>query len=189
MGEIYRFTLPYPWKRYLRGVYLINFLAYLLAIILSWNSFIRIENPPHWYSFWSSLVAVGIIVIALTFLFRYVALNLDKIKAPIEVWVDEYAVHFRKGSINKELKMDGLKTVRVVLNDKKVLVETNYVKDKDWKRGWVVGFKRKNELAGANYKEFIEKVFLPFTEVVIERLKELNPGIEVMMVDERKKYK
>jgi len=40
-----------------------------------------------------------------------------------------------------------------------------------------------------DYKEFIEKTFLPFTDVVIKRLRELNPVIKVVIEDKRRKYR
>jgi len=185
---LYQFTLPYPWKKTLLGIYLITIGVYASLSVIFVYQDIQSGNIFK-ASFIAGYLILGLIMFGIAMAMRYILIHLDKIKAPIEVWVDEYEVHFRKGRAKMDFSMEGLKSVRVVLDDKMVMLETNYEKDEDWEKGWKVAFKRKNELELVDYKEFIERTFLPFTEVIIRRLKELNPGIKVVKEDRRKKYR
>ena len=186
---LYQFEIPYPWKRTLNGIYWITFGMFLVSIFLSWHAFVYTEHPPHWTSFYLSIFSFALILTGLALVMRYLLIHADKIKTPIRVWLTPYEIHFRKGRIKMDFSMQGLKSVRLILNDKIVMLETNYEKDEDWKKGWKVAFKRKNELAETDYRKFIEKTFLPFAELVIKRLKELNPEINVVKEDRRKRYR
>ena len=89
-----------------------------------------------------------------------------------------------------EFSMVGLKSVREIITDKIAMIETNYERDEDWEKGWKVEFKRENlDEKIISYKDFIAQRFEPFADVVIKRLKELNPNINVVKEDKRKRYR
>jgi len=186
---LFKFTLPYPWKKLLNGLSIVSLPVVIILFIFITYYYFYLHPNSDKIGWVISTILIFSIYIAIDVAQRYVLIHLDKIKAPIEVWADEYEVHFKKGRAKMDFSMEGLKSVRVVLDDKMVMLETNYEKDSDWEKGWKVAFKRNNELELVDYKEFIEKTFLPFTEVVIRRLKELNPGIRVVKEDRRKKYR
>jgi len=186
---LYQFTLPYPWKKTLLGIYVITIGVYILIILLAWNTFIRLKNPPHWYSFWSSLVEIGVILLIIGLVMRYVLIHLDKIKAPIEVWITEDGYHYRKGNYHTIWRFDNIKRVKVIMDDKKLLIITDYREKIGTQIGWQTGFKRKNELADIDYREFIEKRWMPMMKIILDKIKEYSPGVEVIIEDRRRKYR
>jgi|GEM_PF-1801758 len=186
---LYQFEIPYPWKKLIRGGFLVTSPIFFLSIVFGWYQFIFKPPSPDYFVAALIVALTGVLYIGLNLLMRYALIHADKIKEPIKVWATPYEVHFRKGNIKKDFSIEYLKTARVALTDKIVMLETNYEKDEDWKKGWKVAFKRNNELQDTDYREFINETFLPFTEIVIDRLKEINPDIRITRTDERRKYR
>ena len=185
---LYKLELKYPWRKLLRGIYILTVATwFLMFAIPAWAYYV-------WHSvsttfFINSIILLTVLYLVLTYIMRYLLIHVDKIQAPIKVKVTPEMVYYEKGRYKKEFCMDGLKTAKIYIDDKIAYIETNYEKDSEWYKGWRLGFKRKNELANVNYKEFINNTFLPMVDIIVERLKDLNPQIKIDMYDNRRRYR
>ena len=185
---LYRFTLPYPWKKTLGGIkwITIGILIVLLPIFIyqDWKrgALASIFNILGY-------VVLILIMMGIYFLMRYVLIHGDKIKAPIEVWITPEGYHYRKGNYHTVWRFDNIKRVKVVMDDNKLLIITDYKEKEGTMIGWQTGFKRKNELADIDYRKFIEERWKPLMRLILNRIKQYNPDVEIEIVDRRKKYR
>ena len=187
---LYRFTLPYPWKRTLNGIYWITFGMFIIYIALSWHAFVYTEHPSHWTSFYLSIFSFVLILTGIALLMRYVLIHGDKIKAPIEVTVTSERVYWEKGRSNLEFYLTGISDVKIEVDDKKAMIDVNYIEPVGSSQGWRLKFRRKDEFSSnKDYYNFVKETFPEFAKVVRERVRQLNSNIIIKVEDRRKKYK
>ena len=185
---LYRFTLPYPWKKTLSGIkwITVGILAVLLPIFIyqDWKrgALTSIFNMLGY-------VVLILIMAGIYFLMRYALIHGDKIKAPIEVWITSEEYHYKKGNYHTVWRFDNIKKVKVIMDDNKLLIITDYKEKVGTMIGWQTGFKRSNELADLDYGKFIKEKWMPLMNIVLERIKEYSPDAVIEIYDRRKKYR
>ena len=177
---LYRFTLPYPWKRTLNGIYWITFGMFIISIALSWHAFVYTEHPPHWTSFYLSIFSFALILTGIALLMRYALIHGDKIKAPIKVTVTQENAYWEKGRARFEFYLTGIRDVKIEVDDKKAMIDVNYIEPMGSSQGWRIKFRRKDEFSrNEDYHNFVKETFPEFANVVKERIRQLNPDVKI----------
>ena len=182
------FVIPYDWKGTLRGLFWIN-----IGIIVGFSLYVFILTSLGKLSLNDSqaqicMVGGYIIFIAIYLLIRHATVKYDKIKEPMRVWIYPDRFVFKS---NYEVvgKFTNIKRVEVTINDKVSRLQVWWPNpDRYGNTGWIYGLKKANVEKG-KYKYYIEKYWIPSMRVIVERIKELNPNVEVSWSDVRKKYK
>jgi|GEM_PF-3385793 len=181
------FVVPYDWKSTLRGLFWINIglLAFFTGglLLFIWSGILYMDQQA------TICTILGyIIIIAIYVVIRHVTVKYDKIKEPMKVWVKKDKFIFKKGNFELVRGYDNIGKVEVIINDKTVLMKNRYIFDKGDEIGWNYGFKRGN-VGNENYKEVVEKYFIPSVKIMIEKIKEQNPNVQVIWNDTRKRYR
>ena len=184
---VYHFVIPYPWKRFLRGVdaigigtIMIYTIVYLYLIFKHGKAAI---NPAEDIFIYSVLFLVY-------FIMRYIPVKYDKIKSPIEITITDTMWQYKKGELIYNKSFTPVKNIRVTLDDKQLEMWTDLEEaDEDGDIAWRFAFRRKDELGELDYREFTEKTYIPAAKYMIKRIKELNPDVKVTWEDRRKKYR
>lgn len=184
---IIHFIIPYPWKRVLRGIDAIGIgmiggytILYLYLIFTHGKSAIDPAEDIFIYS----------VFFFVYFIMRYVPVKFDKIKSPIGITITDRYMQFKKDRLVYNKSFTPVKAVRVTLDDKQLEMRCDLMEpDEDKAIAWRFAFRRKDELAELDYREFAEKTYIPAAKYMIGRIKELNPGVEVAWKDKRKRYR
>ena len=186
---IYKFKVEYDWQGTVRGFFWLNigvatFGTILYTLLSLMGKVSTLEEDP--VGFIGFLVFVWAFFIGLSFLLKHLYLKDPNVKPPIEVTVYEDKVHVKKGEIEFDQRFWDLVKLVIKMNDNKVAI---YGYADRWTR-WQFGFRRTVEFhSNEEFHRFIKETFIPIKEYIKKRVKEMNPGIEIVETDKRKKYR
>ena len=188
---IYEMTLPYPWKKLLRGGYLLTSPLIILSIIFSWYEFIHKRQPPQMLDFYELVIISVLVIVGLNILMRYLLIHGDKIKEPIRYKITNNIVTSYRGSyLIRENPLYGIREVKIVVNDKKALIDVTYTEPRGTELGWIIQFIANSTFEKReDYKAFLRDKFPEFKKILLERIRELNPNVKITEIDERKKMR
>jgi len=180
----FHFVIPYPWKNLLAGLFWMStgtFIAFTAMFFFIFGLT---------YYFWVGLVGTFLLSYGIYYLFKHVEIKFDKIKSPIEITITETTMQFKKDRLVYNNSFTSVKSVRVILDDKQLEMKCQLEEpDEDNATWWRFAFRRREELGEVDYNEFAEQKFIPAAKYMIERIRELNPHVEITWEDKRRKYR
>jgi len=182
------FVVPYDWKSTLRGLFWINIglLAFFTGglLLFIWSGILYMDQQA------TICTILGyIIIIAIYVVIRHVTVKYDEVKARREIIVKRDVFIFRKGNMKVEVPYTKTDRLKINISDKKVLIEGELYIPINGRDYWCWKLPRDTLPPDVDYKAFIETRVLPFVDLIISRLKEEKPNVQVIWNDTRKRYR
>jgi len=187
---LYELTLEYPWKSLLRGIYGLAVLSVIMVIAIpAWAYFVN--HSATRTEFVNAVIIVVSIAFVLTLVMRYLLIHGDKIKEPIRYKIANNIVTSYRGSyLIRENPLYGIREVKIVVNDKKALIDVTYTEPRGTELGWIIQFIANSTFEKReDYKAFLRDKFPEFKKILLERIRELNPDVKITEIDERRKMR